>query len=872
MLTGSEQTPEEAPQPEIPAADTPAPYDAGPAMGYLYRRFFQHMQVDQRWSDAVERADRSGVVVYVGGSISILDFVCLDYLTKRFGLPILRFANDLGLGILEPFGRGERRLRLRPTAPEEEALREVVSGGHSALLFLRKPPSFGRRARRDDALDADLIRTLVETQRKMDRSIVLVPQVFVWSKLPAAHEPSLLDLLFGPVEYPGYLRRAAQFVVNYRNAALRSGEPIDLAAFLESHPELDDEAVADKVRYALLRRIERERSLVLGPTKKTVGRLNEELLRSPRVRQHIDAARAEAKGDPDKVDARARKIMNRLAARQTPYMIRALYHFLSWVWTRIYDGIVVDAEGIERLREASRDGAVIYLPSHKSHIDYLVLSYVLYDNALPPPLIAAGDNLNFFPIGAALRRGGAFFIKRSFRGDPLYGALVDAYMRKLLVEGHGIEFFLEGGRSRTGKLLTPKYGLLSMVVDAATTIYTKKITFVPISIGYERIVEERSYVHELEGGDKTKENVGGLLKSSSVLSSRYGRLYVQFGEPIPFDEARREALESRGLAADAPLDAETKRVLTQRLAEQTMYRINEVTVVTPAALAASALLVNRRRGSRQRALRETCARLLKTLQEEGAHIASSLRRADGTLRPDTLDEALKLFLDARLVQKNQAGDETIFSVPSERRLGLEYYKNNIVHFFVPRAFVSAALLVGSRRTVSRRTLSARVEELARAFHHEFTFQPEQGFGAELDATLEAMSARGEIVIQGDRVMQSQGRDGTLVPMYAAMLTPYIEGYLLALRGGSMLADEERALSKKEWIKQTLTEGQRMYLSGELVLRESLSKHKLETAIKAMRDHDLMALDDEGNLIPGPSGQTRDAWAQYERRLSAFLRE
>ena len=251
-----------------------------------------------------------------------------------------------------------------------------------------------------------------------------------------------------------------------------------------------------------------------------------------------------------KVEREARRELRRLCAAQNPYTLAFLHRLLANVWNRIYDGLEVDQEGLAKVRDACRDGAIVLLPSHKSHVDYLILSDVLYMNAMSPPLIAAGDNLNFWPIGPILRGAGAFFIRRSFKGKKLYSVLVDAYMRKLLLEGFSIEFFLEGGRSRTGKLLSPKYGLLSMVVDACLMLPGRKVSFVPISIGYERIVEERSYVDEQAGGEKAKENIGGLLKTPRVLRSRYGRLYLQFGEPLSFEDAMRETLEERDEVID----------------------------------------------------------------------------------------------------------------------------------------------------------------------------------------------------------------------------------------------------------------------------------------------------------------------------------
>ncbi len=857
------------------SAPPPAPYEPNAILRWLYRRFFAHIHVDERWSGVVGDAARRGVVVYVMRSLSLLDFLCLDWLVKRFGLPLVRFVNDLGLWILEPFGRGGRRLRLRRPIPEDRALSEVVRSGASALLFLRRLPRLGRAARKGQDLQIDLIRTLVETQRQIEEPVLLVPQTFVWSKLPARQDRSLLDLFFGPSEWPGRIRVFLQFLLNYRNALLRSGEPFDLRRFLEQHPDLTDGEIADKVRYALLRRIERERTVVLGPTQKSPARIREELMRSPRVRKHIESEARASRRPLAKVEKEARKELRKLCANQDPRALGLLARLFDWVWNRIYDGLEVDKEGIERLRQAAREGPVVLLPSHKSHVDYLILSFVLYVNALSAPLIAAGDNLSFWPLGPVLRRAGGFFIKRSFRGSKLYAALVDAYLRKLMVEGFPIEFFIEGGRSRTGKLLPPKYGLLSMVVDAALLLHGRDVRFVPISIGYERIIEQRSYVHELSGGEKERENIGGLLKTPQVLRSKYGRLYVQFGELLSFEDALAEGLpetaEGNGTSAD-PRDALSptqRRLLVQRIAHRAGYEINRVTVVTPASLVATALLVHRRRGMAHSELVEIAGRLLEMLDALGARIAGTIRDGTGGVRDDILREAVSLFLDGKLLTRHDTGDEAIYAVPEERRIGLEYYKNTILHFFVPSALIASALVVSGHQPISVGTLRERVRQLSRVFKYEFMYRADATFGEIFDDALAHMLEVGELERIADHVRPAEGPLALRLPLYREMLRTYFESYRLAARASKVLLEE--TTSRKDWIKRALALGQRMYLAGEIEQRESLSKSRLEGALLALRDHGLVRFAQNDGLRAGAQMRDEGDVREAEQKLAAFLR-
>ena len=846
----------------------PKPYEPNRILRWFYDRFFSHIVVDDRWQGVVQGAAERGVVVYVMRSLSFLDFLCTDYLTKRFGLPLVRFVNDLGLWILEPFGKGRRRLRLRRQVPEDRALRTTALGGFGALLFLRRPPGLLRtNPKRSPDKGIDLLRTLIETQRQSDRPILLVPQTFVWSKLPPNKQRSILDIVFGPSEWPGKVRVAFQFLLNYRNALLRAGEPFDLQAFCLQHEDLTDGQLADKVRYALLRIMERERSLVLGPSAKTPGRIRDELLRSPRVLKHIHAhARSTQKPIP-KVLRQARRDLKRLTAAPNPHVVSLLKTILDRVWNRIYDGMEVDRDGLERLRSTARGGTLILLPCHKSHVDYLVLSDVLYRNALSPPLIAAGDNLNFIPVGSILRRGGAFFIRRSFRGRRLYPALVDGYIRKLIAEGFNVEFFLEGGRSRTGKLLEPKFGLLSMVVDASLLLPRKRVYFVPVSISYERIVEERSYVHEAEGGEKKKESVGQLLKSTRLLRSRFGRLYVQFGEILPFDELKSELLAERGAASRTDLKAPEKRALIQRIAYRVIDQINRVTVVTPSALVATALMANRRRGMTHDELVRCCEQLVVPLRAEGADIAKVLLGPDGTIRDDTVHETVSLFVDGKLLTRHGNGDEAIYSVPEERRLAVEYYKNNILHFFVSRALIASALLADAEPTRDEDSLRRRVLHLSRLFKHEFMYRADATFDTIFDENVRRMLDEGELEREAGTITIADTEAARRIPLYANMVRTYFETYRLAVRGVSLL--QPGPMTAKDWTKRTLSLGQRMYLSGEIELRESLSKHRLETAILALKEQQLVRME-AGDTLSATAEAAPADLADLEAELAAAI--
>ena len=423
-----------------------------------------------------------------------------------------------------------------------------------------------------------------------------------------------------------------------------------------------------------------------------------------------------------------------------------------------------------------------------------------------------------------------------------------------MVEGFPIEFFLEGGRSRTGKLLPPKYGLLSMVVDAAIMLPSRKVNFVPVSIGYERIIEQRSYVHELEGGEKQTENVGNLLKSSSVLRSKWGRLYVQFGDIIDFDQVLDRTLrDTDGTLRDrSELAPSERRAMIQALAHQTTYSVNQVTVVTPASLVAMALLTHR------------------ALEGLNARTAVQLRRPGGNIREDTIEEAIGLFKDARLIVQYDTGPEPIYTIPDEHRIELEYYHNNVIHFFVPRALIAASVLVSGDRSISIERLSERVRQLSRLFKHEFMFRADIRYEQAFEETLTTMLKAGEVRREGDRIhppldeaMQAQ------LERYAGLLRSFFESYLLALRGAAELL--EGSMPQKEWTKRTLALGRQMYLAGEIERRESLSKERLRIALKTLQDYELVTVGDSDRLEAGQALKGPESLRALEPKLYAFLK-
>ncbi len=849
-------------------------------VGRAYERLLQEIPVDDAWRATVRRAAERGTVVHLVRNVSLLDLLALDHLTRRFGLPRIGFANELGAWL------GPESLLESPS----ERLRETVREGRSAVLFVKRPPTvLGRTAGSHRGRSGDnLLRVLVEVSRATGAEIVIVPQTLVWTSRPERFGFSLVDTLFGSADFPGELRAAGQLLVNHRNTVLRAGEPVSVREFLaqQVHEGIgDDDALATRrLTYSLLRKLERERRAVLGPAQKPTDRVREEVLKSPK----LQAILRDLAGPDDRARAlledKARGMLRELMTTPDPGTLRGLEVIGETLANQVYAGIDVDKEGLERVREAARRGAIVLLPSHKSHVDYLLLSLVMRKNGLMVPVIAAGDNLAFFPVGPLFRRAGAFFIRRSFRGDRLYAAVVDAYVRRLIRDGNTLEFFLEGGRSRTGKLLPPKVGLLNMVVDAALTLEGHTVSFVPVSIGYERMMEEGAYARELSGETKRKEDAAALLRVGAVLREKYGRANVQFGQVLDLAALRAEVGASEGTLTPAK-----RRGLVNRLARRVMSEINRVTAVTPGSLVALVLLGHPGRGMAHAELTEQCRRLVILVQRLGARTAPSLTNVGGGMREAAVFEAAQLYVRAGLVRQHVPGDtltgparrrariyrgsDVIYTVPDDHRLMLDIAKNIIIHLFVDRALVSVALLCAPRAASrpSRESVRERVQSLSRLFKLEFMFRADAPFERIFDDTASEMAKAGELTVSGDSLAPGPGHDGLdgrgWLAFYAAVVRNFLESYRIAARTARGLV--RGPAPEKELAEKALRVGEQMFLAGEIERSEAVTQPTLENAFAAFAEQGYLERK-EGKLALAASFASEEAAQTIEARVASYL--
>ncbi|MBW2000611.1 MAG: 1-acyl-sn-glycerol-3-phosphate acyltransferase, partial [Deltaproteobacteria bacterium] len=381
-------------------------------LGWFLYRLFGRVQLEQSMVEPLRRMSHEGPVLYAIKYPGRLDFLLYHYLYRKRRLPYPRIALDHNLIWFLPLRRAWQSLafytkslfreRRVPNPVEDGFLEQALKQGASMLLPLVDPKGFRRQfvyARKDP------LQLLLETQMTLDRSIHIVPQLVIYDKAPERETVSFKGILFGYRDNPGFLRKSLLFFARNRRAFIDFGSPVDLKAFLAARsPERSLEDTAAELRQLLVQRIDEQKRVILGPVMKSRQQLKETVLRDPELSRLMETM---AQGDRRKLKVVRRKaggLFDDIAADYNPTYVELAVLALSWLWKRIFEGIDVDPSDLARVREGARKGPVIYVPSHKSHVDYLVLNYVLHQHHTHTPRIAAGENLAFWPVGHFFRK------------------------------------------------------------------------------------------------------------------------------------------------------------------------------------------------------------------------------------------------------------------------------------------------------------------------------------------------------------------------------------------------------------------------------------------------------------------------------------
>jgi glycerol-3-phosphate O-acyltransferase len=735
-----------------------------------FGRLLGRIRLEEPSAERIRAAAALGPVVYVLLRRSSVDLLALNTALNQRRLPISAWSNGFVRFWWQPvidawrelWGRLQARWREGPSPDPLQSgwLAAAVAGGETTALFLQPGviPVEWLGTTLPDPLAA-----ILDAQRATERPIQLVPVLVVWDRSPDLHGDAVQWFLGGNSEAPGIIGELRNVYERSGDAFVQVAEPVDLRELTRRIPE----AQHGRALRALLRRyLHRESTLVRGPRLLPFPMMKRLVLDNPPMRE-LARREADAAGKtPEQVRHQMDRDYDRIAANFRWWVVAMLKVVLRPLWTRLYRGVDVRPEDLERIRDAMRHGTAVLVPSHKSHLDYLLLSWVLHQHDLIVPHVVAGINLAIWPVSVFLRGAGGFFIQRGFKGDRVYPAVFARYLRELIRQGYPVEFFIEGGRTRSGKLLPPKVGVLGMVFDSAELMpRDQEVTLLPIAFAYEQVAEEGAYARELGGEAKKAESVGQLVQARSVLRRRLGRVYLRVGEPVRC---------SPWVRGPTPWSRQTRnehKETLHRVGEQLIHRIGQVTVVLPTSLVAMALLADHRRGVLHEELVDRVARFRALLVDCGAPEADSLSR----LSQATVD-ALARFARMGAVSRVEHPQGTAWAIEPSCRIQLDFHKNQAMHFLAPTLYAVAAIRSRPDGAFTAAELRTSFSFVAWLFRREFILDPERSLEQALAQGLASLIAFGGIAADdaspGGYTVASPARLGELLGLIRSLLEAY----------------------------------------------------------------------------------------------------
>jgi glycerol-3-phosphate O-acyltransferase len=576
--------------------------------------------------------------------------------------------------------------------------------------------------------------------------------------------------------------------------------------------------------------LERAERRLRGARYKIPRFVREEILARPAFRGEIALLALRLGRSPSDVLREAEADLREIAAAHQPTVIDLVVQVWRWSITRGYGGVLhYDSRALARIRALSQQHSVVFLPTHKSNLDHAVLQVLLHENGMPQNHTAGGINMNFFPVGPLVRRAGVFFIRRTFKDDEVYKCVLRHYVDYLVEKRFPLEWYIEGGRSRSGKLLPPRFGLLAYVVDAYRRGRCEDVHLIPVSIAYDQISDVGEYAAEQRGGEKEREGLGWLVRFLRRMRKRYGRIHVRFGD----DVSLAKALGTPNPSA-AP-EADEESLALQKLAFEVCVRINRATPITPISLVCLSLLGRGDRALTAEELRSSLHNLVGYVHRCRLPVSEELALDDvGGIAP-----VLEQLVSSGLLHRYDEGPEVLYGIAHEQHLAAAYYRNTVIHYFVTGAIAELALLRAAEPGVADRRTEFWSAALALRdlLKFEFFFPDREHFVAELRAELALHVPSWERALDDDADAIT-GLLPRLRPFHAhRILRPFLEAYRVvadALERAPVSAKLEDAA----FLRGCLALGKQYTLQGRVARQESVSQALFATALKLARHRGL----------------------------------
>ncbi len=819
---------------------------------------FGAMELSDKLQERIWTLRKSGTVILVQRRRSWVDTVVFNFLFLRAKLPVVRLiGGDMNLvwigPIREIFKTFFRTIGLaKPLPPKKlftERLAEEIETGRESLVFLAK----GRSLVREFFSGNDPFPVIVKAARTSSRPIYLLPHYIIWDQTPGHTRATVTERMIGGHEEDTLARKVISWIKMLRYAKAECGMPVDVRAFIAQQDDNpSDREIVQRLKLELLHEFERERRVYSGPKLRQRPDMKAEILRDEWFVGRLLELAEESGQNREVLIFKANKMLDKMASDYSHLSTRALNTILTQAWKRMWDGIEADSSDFDKLREAMREGPVLLLPNHSSHADYLLLSTQLYGADIIVPHIAAGDNLSFWPLGPIFRGSGAFFMRRSFKGDKLYKLVFDAYLRFLLKEGYLIEFFIEGGRSRSGKMLPPKYGLLSSMIEHYFAGDCPRLSIIPVGVDYDRVFEENSYKKELEGAKKEKESVLALLKIVRFFGEKRGRVYVKFGEPLRVNEWT--ALRNQTMD-----DVDNRRTFTVDLADEIERRIQAERTATPTSLVCAALLPDPDRPVAPIEFQTRLELLLAAVRVSGMRLATPLA-GQVTDALTALHDRLNDLASSKVIEIDEQTGHITF--PRHTTLILDYYRNTLVNMLADLSLTSLSLLAASQSPVPAATSEKRFELIDTLLNDQF-IRPRRMTS---DERYQGLKSMGLVELtNGQSPLQTTIKDRNGLRVLASLVRTNIETAWLVT--DCLPALDGNPMSRKDFTKLVTKRSQDLLKTGSLKSVESTSRARVDETIASLARLGIIEPGKEKDDIrSGPTGKRHQYLVQTREIL------
>ncbi|MGH0029469.1 MAG: glycerol-3-phosphate 1-O-acyltransferase [Myxococcota bacterium] len=584
--------------------------------------------------------------------------------------------------------------------------------------------------------------------------------------------------------------------------------------------------------------LERAERRLRGARYKVPRLVDQDILGRPAFRGGLAQLAQELGRSEKRVQKDAVRYLREIAAAHSPFVIDLVAQLIRMMYTRGYgETLHYDREKLAGVEALGQRHSVVFLPTHKSNLDHLVLQYMLHENGHPPNHTAGGINMNFFPLGPLVRRSGVFFIRRSFKDNPVYKFVLRHYVDYLIEKRFSLEWYLEGGRSRSGKMLPPRFGMLAYVVDAYRRARSDDVLLIPVSISYDQISDVFDYASEQQGGAKEKESFRWFVRLVRRLSRSYGDIHITLGEPLSLAKA---------LGApdpDATPDPDEESLALQKLAFEMCVRINAVTPITATSLVTLALL-----GAGEACTvgetRLRLAGLLEDVERRGLPTAGSLDLDSD----EGVERALEALAANDVVTRFSEGSECVYLIGPDQQLAAAYYRNTIIHFFVNPAIAELALLRAAEDDTADRVAAfwSAAMQLRDLLKFEFFFAEKELFRGELRRELAARDPEWESTLSaGPEAIHALLRQ--FRPLNAhRVLRPFLESYRI-VADQLVRTDPSEKVDASRFLSACTGLGRQYHLQRRIHSTASISQVLFKTALR-LADHRGLLGSSEPDLV------------------------